>query len=873
VQANDGTVNGNSTASSTLTVGNTLPVVSNVNITPTTAVYDTDLTCNYDFDDDDGNGDNSTIVWKVNGSIVNGSGDQLTSNNAFVGGDTVSCTVTPKDGMGGVGTPETGSLTISNTPPVVSGVDVTPNAPKTDQALSCAYTYSDMDGNSNNSSYAWTVSSTQGGAGSAVGGNSSTLASANFSRDEWVTCTVTANDGITNGNSDSDQVQILNSAPVVSVAAVSPSDPVAGTAWVNCDYSFSDVDGDADSSEVKWYKNNNHVHTGVSYTGPYVGGDNLYCLVTANDGTNNGNTSTSTVITVGNTKPTITMSPITPTNATVLSTLTCNVSTYDVDGDPVSVNYEWLVESAIVQSGTNNQLSGQFGYGQFVYCLATPNDGVIYGYGALEYIQIQNAAPSITAVTITPNPTPATVLSSYVSTVNNYSDPDGHPSDLQYQWKRNGSNLSGQTSSTLAMGLTVRGDDVSLVVTPCDSFGACGTTKTSNTLDVLNASPTAPSVSISPSVAEPDDDLTCTISSNADDPDGDPLTYQYVWVLQGGTNSGNYQILPSSETTLGDVWQCLARAIDDQGDAYSYGPWSSVATRIIEDITAPPAPTLVIPDPYINDDWLTIQGTNCEIGTTCTVLCLDDSFNIYNMPETCLNDGNGNGIFSANASGIPRGDDLNCAASCQDDYDNVSGTSNQITTQVCILEDYYEDSSGTGDSSTFPVDYGTALADETNDNVFFLGTILKEAGTWDSDWYVIDGADIPYEGYFNDYNFRIDVYGSNMTLYTAKVYKGGTSGSNVECASMTQGYTEYNDCVRDTYTGSYPYHDGYGTNYCSDYPTSTYNQCEDMSNFYYIQVIRDTTQAESCDYYSVVVSNGYTQEGTDTCENSAPPAP
>ena len=79
----------------------------------------------------------------------------------------------------------------------------------------------------------------------------------------------------------------------------------------------------------------------------------------------------------------------------------------------------------------------------------------------------------------------------------------------------------------------VRGDDINLVVTPCDSVGACGSAIASNTLDIVNSSPTAPTVSITPFPAETDDNLTCNIATAASDPDGDPLTYAYEWSLQG----------------------------------------------------------------------------------------------------------------------------------------------------------------------------------------------------------------------------------------------------------------------------------------------------------------------------------------------------
>ena len=65
-------------------------------------------------------------------------------------------------------------------------------------------------------------------------------------------------------------------------------------------------------------------------------------------------------------------------------------------------------------------------------------------------IQILNALPTITSVTITANTSPITTLSSFSSTVNGYNDADGHSPVYQYQWRKNGVAMSGQTGASLS---------------------------------------------------------------------------------------------------------------------------------------------------------------------------------------------------------------------------------------------------------------------------------------------------------------------------------------------------------------------------------------------------------------------------------------
>lgn len=882
VQAKDGSATGNTVTSATITIDNTVPSVSDVKITPVAVVYGTNLTCEYVWTDIDQNGDNSSIIWKIDGIPHATTGAYLNADD-FVYNDVVSCEVTPNDGVGGIGTMVPASTTVGNTAPTVSGVVVTPNPAYTDDNLVCNYTQTDVDGQAPNPTIEWTVSATSGGAGTPVGSGTQTLDFSNFSRDEWVTCKVTPYDGISYGTSSSDEIQITNSLPSVSNATISPSSAVAATPNLTCMYTFTDADPlDTDNSTVHWFKNGIEDGTGTSYTGPYIGGDDLFCAVVARDGTNAGNVITSSILTVSNTLPTATFQSIIPGNPTTQSTLTCNITSDDDDGNNVTVLYLWYVGSTLVQSGSSNSFSGPFSYAQVVTCAGIPNDGIADGNAAYGNVYIVNAAPTVVSITATalPSSSQANTESTYAATLNGYGDPDGHPQGAhQYQWKVNNINVAGETGSTMPAGYAVRGDDVTVSVQPCDNLSKCGSTYTSNTVDVLNATPTSPTVSITPIVAEEDDDLSCNISTSATDPDNDPTTYAYEWTVQGGAQFTTTQTLSSGYTSLGETWECRARAIDDQADAYSTGPWSSVATKTIEDITNPPAPTLLTIDPYINDTFFTVQGQYCEIGNSCDLNCLDSNNNIYNYPDLACANGGGVGFFNATVSGIPRGESMTCTAICEDPSGNFSSPSNQIDTSVCVVDDVYEDGVGTGDSSASPVDQWSIIYDEPATSINPIqGTILKESGTWDGDWYVLDTKDLVQvsttSDWDNDYNFRVDVANSLQGLYTVKVYRGGTAAQDAECRSNSVGYTTYNDCTFDTYTGNPSFHLGNNTNICFDavaWPTQRYNHCDDLSNSYYIQVIRDPAKAESCDYYTLSISNGLTQAGTNVCETGGLP--
>lgn len=109
---------------------------------------------------------------------------------AFVGGDVVTCTVTPEDGTDS-GTAVAASVTIANTAPVLASASLTPNPATESDTLSCAPgSVTDADGSTSFTySYAWTVN------GVTIAATSSSLTGTYFAAADAVACVVTANDG------------------------------------------------------------------------------------------------------------------------------------------------------------------------------------------------------------------------------------------------------------------------------------------------------------------------------------------------------------------------------------------------------------------------------------------------------------------------------------------------------------------------------------------------------------------------------------------------------------------------------------------------------------------------------------------------------
>jgi hypothetical protein len=85
----------------------------------------------------------------------------------------------------------------------------------------------------------------------------------------------------------------------------------------------------------------------------------------------------------------------------------------------------------------------------------------------------------------------------------------------------------------------------------------------------VNAIPSAPTVSLSPDPAGTDDALTAAASGSVD-PDGDAVTYQYAWSVDGvASTASTTEVLPASATTRGETWRVTVTPDDGGGTGTS----------------------------------------------------------------------------------------------------------------------------------------------------------------------------------------------------------------------------------------------------------------------------------------------------------------
>ena len=940
VTPTDGTDAGTSLTSSTVTIANFVGEVSSVNISPSPAYAANTLTCAWTWSDDDGDADVSTVAWTVNGTSA-GTGTTLTSG--YVNTDVVVCTVTADDGTD-VGASSSATLTISNTPPVLSTVTLTPDPADTSDSFTCTPgSSSDADGETVSYTYTWTVD------GTTVSETSSTLSSSSTSSGDTVQCTVTPNDGTDDGTVvASNSVTVDNAAPVMASVSLSPTSPTTDET-ITASASATDGDGDTITYDYAWYVNGTQVRSGatatLSGTLYFDKGDTVYVVVTPSDGTDDGASLTSSTLTVDNIVGDVTSVTISPDPAYAADALTCSWTWSDADGDSDSSTVAWTVDGA--SAGTGTTLSSGFSNGEVVVCTVTPNDGVDVGTPVTDSLTVSNTVPVVASASISPSsPTTASDLTCSAGAT---SDDDGESVSLSYAWTVDGS-ASSETSATLSAsehskgdvvactitpndgtddgasvtsasvtidntapsiasvsitpsplgtedqafasvsgaadldgdsifytytwvvnGTTVqsgadayldgatefdRTDTVRVTVTPTDGVDA-GASVASSTVTVANTLPTAPVVSIDPGAPEPgEDDLYCDLVANATDDDGDTLTYSVTWYLSGvewtgatTTTTWTDDTILAAQTTHGDSWQCVMVANDGYGDGDSGDD-----TVGVYDLTGPDAPTIALPLSYVNNADITFSGT-CDYAdyASMTLVCENTTDGVTSTATTCASDD----TWEQEVTSIARGVSTTCYAYGTDVYGNDSSSSSSVSTQVCEVEDVYELVSGYGDTDTDPVDEWSVLDDATGTLVNIEGNILQD----DSDvidWYVIDASDVGSEGTsggIDTFNFDVALLdpstGALSTDYQMTVYRDTVDVTGLQCALT--GYTEYDWYTQDVSTATG--HTAPGDDrYCAN--GTTYNECQDDSATFYLAVSRVSSGVTSCAAYELEISNG-----------------
>ncbi len=482
---------------------------------------------------DDPDGDLLTQRWSYfrNGSQITISGD-IISSDLTVKGDVWEARVIAFDGEY-ESEPFSDEVTVLNAPPEIGSAELTPLEPTTDDDLELALEATDADGDEISFISSWSVD----GVVAYDYANQLTVSADHTTKGQVWTVTYAATDGEDQGVETSASVTIGNKLPSISAVNLLPSEPTAASVMQASLIEVHDMDEDpvtttltlfvdGSTSEVLTLEGSDTV---TSFSHSPIKDQQLWIEAVPNDGHGDGAVVNSSTVVVLNTAPELGSASLDPSTAYEATTLSCSYEeATDVDGDDVSVSYDWLIDSASLGLDQSTLDGGSFDRGDNVSCVVTPDDGEDSGEAITsDAVEIANTPPTFTSVSLTPSD--PVVTDTVTATCYGWSDDDGDSESYSYAWEVSGTSVT--ATDRLGLGPYQRGDTVFVTVTANDGTDD-GDVVTSNTITIQNSIPTLSSVSISPSPAYGDDTLTA-LSHGWSDADGDSPVYGYAWYVNG----------------------------------------------------------------------------------------------------------------------------------------------------------------------------------------------------------------------------------------------------------------------------------------------------------------------------------------------------
>ncbi|MHA2332664.1 MAG: DUF2341 domain-containing protein, partial [Candidatus Hodarchaeales archaeon] len=246
--------------SSTVTVQNGAPEVTTASVSPSSPGTTSDLTATYTYIDSDGDGENTgnrEVEWFKNGQPTAFTGLALSSSNTAKGEDW-SFRIRVHDGMSYSDWYQAGNVTIANTAPTASNLNVENSANlRTVDNLIANWTFNDVDGDNPAAYYIiWYAN----GILQPLLNNTMVVNGGNTTKGQSWYFKLIVNDGTVNSSADWDtafsspSALILNTMPIADNVTITQN-PRANDS-LTAGWDFDDDDGDSEiSAEIRWYKN------------------------------------------------------------------------------------------------------------------------------------------------------------------------------------------------------------------------------------------------------------------------------------------------------------------------------------------------------------------------------------------------------------------------------------------------------------------------------------------------------------------------------------------------------------------------------------------------------------------------------------------
>jgi hypothetical protein len=298
--------------------------------------------------------DDYELVWFRNGSAVDGLTDGVVPASMTRRGDTWRVEATARRKRKSV--VGEASTSIRNAVPAVT-LTLAPKVPQAGDALVVAAIADDADDDPISIVMSWTRD------GEVVDIRGDTVPADTTRRGEVWAVEVVANDGFGQGPAARAEATIINAAPSVLGASLTPTAPRT-TDDVQLAYSVEDSDGDPVQVEVRWSISGDLANGITGRTLPaslFHKGDKLYATVVATDGSSEGEPVTVGPVTVVNTPPSAPGVRIEPDDPIAGEALRCAITAQptDADGDAMAGwRAAWSVDGVMYDGNVASVVPG-----------------------------------------------------------------------------------------------------------------------------------------------------------------------------------------------------------------------------------------------------------------------------------------------------------------------------------------------------------------------------------------------------------------------------------------------------------------------------------------------------------------------------------
>ncbi|MCL5316735.1 MAG: Ig-like domain-containing protein [Thaumarchaeota archaeon] len=392
------------------------PVLTTITVTPATASLTVGGTQTFTAaaKDQNGNPMSVTITWSSSNTAVGTINSAGVFTALAAGSATVSATSGTVSG--------TASVTVTNPPPVLTTITVTPSTASLTVGGTQTFTATAKDqyGNPFTTTVTWSSSNTAAGTVNSAGVFTALSAGS---------ATVSATSGTVSGSAS---VTVTAPAPVLTTITVSPS---TASLVVGGNQQFTaatkDQNGNPISATVTWSSSNTSVGT-VDSTGKFTALAAGSATVTATSGTVSG--TASVTVTAPAPTPVLTTITVTPSTAslTVGGTQTFTATTLDQFGNPISAAVTWSSSNTTV--GTIDS-TGKFTALAAGSATVTASSGAVQGSAAVTVTAPIPPPPTPVLTTITVSPATASLVVGGTQTFTaTAKDQNGNPMTVTITW-------------------------------------------------------------------------------------------------------------------------------------------------------------------------------------------------------------------------------------------------------------------------------------------------------------------------------------------------------------------------------------------------------------------------------------------------------